>query len=271
MRLKQLARSWVLTGFSVPAALQRATRLPILTYHAVTDDRAPISIPPALLRRQVEVLQDLGYRTVTFAEAVRMLREGRLPRERVVCMTFDDAYCNMAEHALPLLRDAGFTATIFAPTEYLGKPNRWYPASHGWPVLGWDDLRAIGEEGFEVASHSRTHPRLRQLDDASVRQELEGSKRELEDRLGKAVTTFCYPYGDYDDRIAAATRAAGYDGACTTEYGACRPGTDPFRIPRVGTAPLLTPYQFRAALGGAVELYMRARGLAAPLPADVAR
>ena len=82
------------------------------------------------------------------------------------------------------------------------------------------------------------------------------------------IASFCYPFGHHDARTRAAVLAAGYRAACTTEFGASRAGHDRMRLPRIGTAPLGTPFQFRAALGGAFELYLRARGRAAPRPGE---
>jgi peptidoglycan/xylan/chitin deacetylase (PgdA/CDA1 family) len=273
MSARQALKSGLLALLSVPAAMKRAPGLPVLTYHAVADEPCGIAVAPGLFRRHVLHLRRAGYRAVTFAEAARALETGLRDRSPLVCITFDDAYRSVLENAVPVLREVGFTATIFVPTAHVGEANRWDTAvpPGGWPLLSWDELGALARDSFEIGSHSRTHPHLPDLDDASLTEEVAGSRRELEDRLGVPIATFCYPFGHHDARTRAAVLAAGYRAACTTEFGASRPGHDRMRLPRIGSAALGTPFQFRAALAGAFELYLRARGRAAPPPADPAR
>jgi peptidoglycan/xylan/chitin deacetylase (PgdA/CDA1 family) len=268
MSPREALKSGLLRLLSLPAAMNRAWALPILTYHAVTDTPSRIAVSPAVFRRQVAHLRQAGYRAITFAEAARVLDAEPQDAPNLVCFTFDDAYRTVLQNAVPVLQEAGFVATIFLPTANAGLANRWDTAAppRGWPVLSWDELTALARDGFEIGSHTRTHPHLPTLDDAALKEEVAGSRRELEDRLGIEVPSFCYPFGHHDARTRAAVQAAGYRSACTTEFGACMAAHDRMRLPRIGTAPLHTPFQFRAALGGAFELYMRARGLAAPPP-----
>jgi peptidoglycan/xylan/chitin deacetylase (PgdA/CDA1 family) len=271
--LAQTLKSGLLALLSVPAAIHRTWALPVLTYHAVGDEPSQIAVPPAFFRRQIVELRRAGYRAVSFAEAARLLDAGQKDDSRLVCITFDDAYRSVLENAVPVLREVGFVATIFVPTEHAGDANRWDTETppRGWPILSWEELIALARDGFEIGSHTRTHPDLRRLDDASLNEELAGSRRELEDRLGMEVASFCYPFGHHDARTRAAVLAAGYRAACTIEFGACLATHDRMRLPRIGTARLRTLFQFRAALGGAFELYLRARGRAAPRPATPSR
>ena len=69
--------------------------------------------------------------------------------------------------------------------------------------------------GWEIGSHTRTHPRLTRLGDEELLGELQASREECEDRLGVDCSSLAYPYGDYDERVAlAATRAGFGAGAC---------------------------------------------------------
>ena len=94
----------------------------------------------------------------------------------------------------------------------LYRPERsfgWMDGEHAVHRLGWSEMRAV-YAGFEIAAHSLTHPRLTGLDDDRLRDEVAGSKARLEDFFQQPVTGFCYPFNDYDDRILAAVRAAGF-------------------------------------------------------------
>ena len=272
MSSRQALKSSLLALLSLPAAVSRRWALPVLTYHAVADEPSRIAVPPDLFRRHVQHLRQAGYRAVTFAEASRVLDAGPGDHARLVCITFDDGYRNVLENAVPVLREAGFVATFFVPTAHVGGANHWDASAppRGWPILSWNELAELAGEGFEIGSHTRSHPHLPRLDDAALTDELAGSRAELEDRLGTEVPSFCYPFGDHDARTRAAARDAGYRCACTIEFAACVPAHDRMRLPRLGTARLATPFQFRAALGGAFELYARATGRAAPRPLETA-
>ncbi len=98
--------------------------------------------------------------------------------------------------------------------------------------MGWDDLGSLCERGWEIGSHTRTHPHLSTLDSDTLRLELEESRQECEHALGRPCESIAYPYGDVDDRVAAAARAAGYAAGAALSSRLERLG--PHRWPRVG-------------------------------------
>ncbi|MCD6416962.1 MAG: polysaccharide deacetylase family protein [Planctomycetes bacterium] len=91
----------------------------------------------------------------------------------------------------------------------------------------------MARSGICFASHTLTHPHLTSCTDSKLRQEVEDSKKIIEDELGRRIEHFCYPYGDYDERVIHAVRRAGYRTACTTNRGAVVKGTSPFELPRL--------------------------------------
>jgi len=102
----------------------------------------------------------------------------------------------------------------------------WYPRPTP-AALSWGELRDLVAEGLvDAQSHTRTHPWLPRLDDARARDEIEGSAADIEDRLGYAPTSFCYPAGLYGPRDTALVREAGYRAGVTTDPGA-NPGHEP--------------------------------------------
>ena len=107
------------------------------------------------------------------------------------------------------------------------------PVDPPWArMMTWDELRALHGAGHEIGSHSISHPLLVQLDDDELETELVQSKRTLERELSTTITSFAYPNGDHDDRVTAATKAAGYENAVTTTWGRNRPDADPMRLAR---------------------------------------
>lgn len=109
-------------------------------------------------------------------------------------------------------------------------------APAGSPMLNWEMVAEMAEAGVAFGSHSLSHPILSRETPERVEREVAGSKRALEERLGRPVRSFAYPNGtaaDFDDGVVAAVREAGYASACTTIPGLNTADTDPFRLHRV--------------------------------------
>jgi len=221
----------------------------VLCYHAVSERwPAALSVTPERLGQQLQTVVDRGYRGVTFTEAVLGKASGRQ-----VAVTFDDAYRSVIERARPILDALELPATVFVPTAYAGveKPmlwpgiDHWHGTEHESELLpmSWDELRNLAAEGWEIGSHTHSHPRLTLIDDDQLSEELVVSKRECEQQLGTTCRSIAYPYGANDARVAAAARAAGYEAA------AALPGQLPRRpeahiYPRLGIYHVDGPRRF---------------------------
>jgi peptidoglycan/xylan/chitin deacetylase (PgdA/CDA1 family) len=86
-------------------------------------------------------------------------------------------------------------------------------------VLGWHDLGRLAREGLTLAPHSRTHPMLDQASHARVEDEVWGSRRDIEDAIGRCPPVFCYPAGQRSAVVEDVLHAAGFMVAFTTELG----------------------------------------------------
>ena len=210
----------------------------VLAYHAVSEDwAAALSVTPNNLELQLQTLARSGYRGATFTDAVLTPHE-----ERTVILTFDDSYRSVLELALPILSGHGFPGTVFVPTAFAGSRSpmawpgidRWLGGRHEAELapMSWDDLGVLAEAGWEIGSHTHTHPRLTALDDQSLIEELTESRRQCEQRLGQPCSSLCYPYGDHDSRVVDAAAKAGYAAACTLPRR-LHP-SEPLRWPRIG-------------------------------------
>jgi peptidoglycan/xylan/chitin deacetylase (PgdA/CDA1 family) len=177
-------------------------------------------VTPQAFERQLELLVRRGYEGATFRDVALGPRAGKS-----VAVTFDDAYLSVLELARPILDRLGLPATVFVPTDWpaRGEPMRW-PGIDQWMggefeaelrPLTWEQLAELDAHGWEIGSHTRSHPHLTSLSDTALEQELCESRAECERRLGRACTTLAYPYGDYDARVVAAAGRAGYEAACT--------------------------------------------------------
>jgi peptidoglycan/xylan/chitin deacetylase (PgdA/CDA1 family) len=220
----------------------RTDVLPILMYHNIA--RAPpglktyrsLYVKPEAFTRQMRLLHRLGYQGLSMSAAMPYLRGER--RGRVVVVTLDDGYADNLEAALPVLTTLGFSATTYVVSGSIGGCNDWDAERLGVKkrLMSVEELRRWHDGGMEIGAHTRTHPRLSRCTGRELRDEIHGSKAELEDRIGVAVTQFCYPYGDMDDRVVRVTREAGYAAATATRRGRVVPGGDLWRLPRVQIA-----------------------------------
>jgi peptidoglycan/xylan/chitin deacetylase (PgdA/CDA1 family) len=193
-----------------------------LCYHAVSHRwPAPLSVAPAALEDQLATLVARGYRGVTFTELVT-----RRPREKLVAVTFDDAFQSVHEFAAPILARLGLPGTVFVPTAFAGDTARrlrwsgideWARTEYATELtaMSWSELEDLAAVGWEIGAHTATHPRLTELRQEALHDELARPRATLEDRLGKACLSLAYPYGDYDERVMTAAGEAGYLAAGT--------------------------------------------------------
>ncbi|HEY4381882.1 MAG TPA: glycosyltransferase [Acidobacteriaceae bacterium] len=212
-------------------------RLPVLGYHHVGTPKPgtypDLSVTAENFERQVRWLHRKGYRSVSSADWLRWRKDGTGLPEKPVWITFDDAYADIGEHALPVLKRYGFGATVFVVTGHVGGTNAWDEArgSAIHPLMTAEQLRYWAAQGIEFGAHSKTHPELPTVAVEAAAEELSGSRDELAALLGRDVTAFAYPYGRYDLAVRNLASEA-FDLAVTTERGLNDLTTDPYLLRR---------------------------------------
>lgn len=240
-----------------------------LGYHGVSPQwPSPLAVHPELLRRQVAHLLDRGHRPVTVAEAAR--RGGDEP---LLVVTFDDALASVHRLAFPILQELGAVATVYAPSVPIlaGEPMAWpevrrhLDGEHAAELDGMtvEQLREVHAAGWEVGSHTRTHPWLPRLEAGPLRDELVRSRAELRAALRVPCVSLAYPFGAHDDRVVAAAQAAGYETAVTLPRRLRpwpRPGADPgerLRLSRIGVYRADDMNRFRLKVAAPVRALRR--------------
>ncbi len=200
-------------------------------------------VTPRMFRYQMWYLRTAGFRVVPLEIVADYAKAGGT--EKVVSLTFDDGFEDFFHNAYPVLREYGYPATVFIVSDRVGGENEWDTGSVGIRkrLLSWEQLSEMKDNNVSFGSHTRTHPFLSRLSDDRIREEVAGSKDAIEKQLGRTADTFCYPYGDYDSRVAEAVSDAGYRCAVTTKRGWVHPGDSPFEMRRsfirLNTHPLL--------------------------------
>ena len=211
----------------VRGAAARRMKVPILMYHVVS--AAPPGTPNAELwvaqstfGAEMRALRRAGYHAITLRQAFDAWQHGGpLPRRPVV-VSFDDGYLSQYTHARPVLRKLGWPGVLNLEWRNLGKGG-----------ITEHEVRGLLADGWELDSHTLTHPDLTTVSDAQLRTELTASRRDIRRRFGAGhAEFFCYPAGRYDARVVAAVRAAGYRGATTVDEGLGE-RAEPFTLKRV--------------------------------------
>ena len=213
----------------------------ILCYHGVSEGwPSEAAIAPAALRRQLAHLLGRGYRALTLSAAIADPEPGK-----TLVVTFDDAHRSVAELAFPILTSLGVPATLFVPTDFADEQElmtwstlgRWVGTEHEAELrcMGWDRIRELAGAGWEIGSHTCTHPDLTAISPAEAEGELRRSREECEARLQRACGSLAYPFGRCDAGVAELARSAGYGQAVTLGSRAFEPlRFEPLELSRIG-------------------------------------
>jgi peptidoglycan/xylan/chitin deacetylase (PgdA/CDA1 family) len=211
--------------------------LPILTYHRLlaqdptqSVDPHRISVSQNKFRTHLRWLKRLGYRTLSLPEYVRSLRQGGQMPARSFAITFDDGYEEVLTLGLPVLREVGFTATVFAVPGQLGGANVWDDG--GARLLTADQLQALHQAGITIGAHTCQHVHLTRVSPAAAKQEISESRKILEECLKNPVTLFAYPYGETNDSVDQYAREAGFEAAFATDNAPRDHAINLFRLRR---------------------------------------
>ena len=201
---------------SADASATSSIDVPILVYHIVRPSYPSDSVgvkrlaqTPEVFDAEMSYLGSAGYHVIRFSDLENFLKGGAPLPARAVIITFDDGWRDQFEYALPILEKYHYPATFFVFTNAIGRP----------AFFSWDDLSALIAAGMTIGSHSESHPFLTHITDQSkLWDEIDGSKKLLESKLGITVNEFAYPFGQYDPAIISLIQAAGYISARGDAY-----------------------------------------------------
>lgn len=225
----------------------------ILTYHSVGP--TGLALPEKNFREQMAWLRENAA-----VVDLKTLLSGEWPNSRseICCaITFDDGYASVYRWAFPVLRELKLPATVYLVANAIGdtKPKNSNEFSGLYPdeeMLLWREVIEMRQHGISFGSHLLSHKDLTSLCPAEAEEELGGSKKMIEDRIGAECPSFCYPWGRHDDRSVVAVKDAGYKDAVIAIQGRWRAGesVDRYRIPRADVRREYSLDDFAAVVRG---------------------
>lgn len=231
-------------------------RVPILYYHRVADEIPPKQgVSPFVFKSQVGYLRRHGYQSIGFQALTDRLQSGILLPSRPVIFTFDDGYLDTYTAAYPILKKAGFSATIFVVSGFIGSFTEWEGSRENKvPLMSRENMLTLSANGFDFGAHTRTHKKLVSISREEARYEVEMGKKDLEDLLQKPIHSFAYPYGDFNDQIIALVRNSGFKAARTVHTGNTHQEKDLLRLSCVKINGLTPAWKFKYYLTGLYRL-----------------
>ncbi len=180
-------------------------------------------------------LSDHSFHVLPLKQLTAHVREKREFPPKAVAITFDDGYENFHRSAYPVLKEFGFSATVFLVSGHCGSNNRWKGQWDRIPtidLMSWKQIEELSENGIDFGSHSVNHIDLSHVPAETVETEIVESRRMIEERTGKEVTLFCYPYGHHTTETRSLVRSH-YQAACSTELDVVSPESDVYALPRI--------------------------------------
>ncbi len=230
--------------------VQFAWHVPVLMYHLIAtpleagDAMPGLVVAPTLFAAQMAAAKAAGWRTITAVELALAMAAGHEPPPKTFVITIDDGHEDGWTEAFPILRQDGFVATYFVPTERIGHPGYLTP----------DQLTTMAAAGMEIADHTVNHVALALVPTAAAQSQLEASSSYLARLLGAPPLTLAYPYGSQDLAVQADARQAGFIVAFTTVEGCRETVAGRLAEPRVRVQSAETPQALLGALDRCASL-----------------
>ncbi len=210
-----------------------ATQVPILMFHSISEAGGPTSIAPATFEAMMTLLDESDYQVVSLNEVAAWHRGKKNLPEKSMAITFDDGFVDFKDHAHPVLERFGFPSTLFVPTRKTGGEEDWYGGHDATrPLLDWPDLQILDKALVDIAPHGRHHVALTSVEEGQQREEIAGSKLDVEAKLNKTSTHFAPPYGQVN-ASALAEIERHYELSVGVEHGVATHESDIHDLPRL--------------------------------------
>lgn len=206
-------------------------------YHKIfpENDSTDLTVKTKNFSIQMHYLKKAGYNTITLFQLIEYLNGNFKLPEKPVIITFDDAFSCIIKYAKPILDELDFKAVVFVVVNAIGKKNFWDYGKNVPETKCMDkgELKYLVMSGWEIGSHGLFHKDLTNLSKKELAKEIKKSKEKLENLLKIKITTFCYPYGKYNDEVIKEIKNSDYLCACAVESKNKSVTENPFILRRI--------------------------------------
>jgi peptidoglycan/xylan/chitin deacetylase (PgdA/CDA1 family) len=209
----------------------------ILMYHTVENidpasDKLGLAVSTHAFRQQMSLIMEKGFSVVSLGYAVGCISSGKALPPYPVVISFDDGYKGVRTNAFPILAEFSFAATVFISVDIIERRTAENGYWSAWEPMSWDDISYLAGQGIEMGSHGLSHCRLTDVSIGRLEAEIMESKKIIGSKAGKAVGSFSYPHGAFNDVIKEQVKYGEYACACSSIEGANPAGSDRFELRR---------------------------------------
>jgi peptidoglycan/xylan/chitin deacetylase (PgdA/CDA1 family) len=238
---------------------QLAVSTNVLMYHSIARASGPTSISPETFKRQIEILVDCGYRTISIASFRDWLEGKTEPPARSVLLTFDDGFADFAECAFEILKTHACTATVFLPSGKIGGMEDWAEnGSGGRSLMSWSQVIDLSRENVDFGGHSVTHTDLTKLSGNELEREIRQCRDQIELKLGRPPIAFAPPYGRAMGRERREIQNW-FDVSLGTRLDRAYRNCNRYDVPRIEMHYFRDLDRWRGYLEGRAEWYLKTR------------
>ena len=231
--------------------------IPVIMYHRVINNPENEGVHGTyiyenIFREHMQYLKDKNYTVITFKDLDKIGWRNRFEKDKkYIFITFDDGYKDNYDLAFPILKEFGFKATIFlmGSSTY----NEWDVKASGekeFPLMSVEMIKEMQDYGIEFGAHTFNHPKLNTLSNEEIEHQIVNVKKSLEEKIGKEIITFAYPYGILNDYAKKMAKKAGYTFALATDSGSVCLSDDLYQIRRIAIFPNTNLFSFKRKVAG---------------------
>lgn len=216
-------------SIDVPSKSPVTKKLIYLMYHYVEINqnkadfkRDSLNTNPYIFEQQMVTLKNAGYKFIKPSEIKEFLDDKS--DQKYVVVSFDDGYRTFFSYTYPIIKKHGIKSVNYIIYNFIGRQNN---------MDEWQIKELVKDDLVEIGSHTLNHPNLTEILPDQLKSEIIDSKNLLEKRFGINVTSFCYPYGYYNEKAFPFIKEAGYLTAVTTKEGSMISEDNLYEIKRI--------------------------------------
>ena len=231
--------------------------VPVVMYHRVINKSENEGIHGTyiyenIFREHLKYLKDNNFSVITFEDLNNIGWRNRFDKnKKYIIITFDDGYVDNYELAFPILKEFNFKATIFLMGE--STYNEWDVKADGeksFPLMSVEMIKEMQDYGIEFGAHTFNHPKLNKLSNDEIKYQIVDVKKPLEEKIGREIITFAYPYGILNDYAKKMVEEAGYTFGVATDSGSVCLSDDLYQIRRIAIFPNTNLFSFKRKVKG---------------------